>query len=327
MSPFLKSNCCLVTFGYEFFVVAPDAGGIAKGLAVPMCEDCNKEALTQAVGIVGAVIAPYNLYLHSALVKSRKVDNTKRLETKDANRYVLIEATIALVVSFIINIFVVAVFAKGVYGKKNEDIFNRCNETDYKAFIDLSALKNDNETFEADLYTSGLYIGCEFGPIPYYIWAIGILASGQSSTMTGTYAGQFAMEGFLHITWPRWKRVLVTRTIAIAPTLLVSLVSGLDQLTGLNDYLNALMVLQLPFAVLPTLTFSTSKRVMGKFANNLFNTITATLLLLLVILINIYFVIQTLLGIDYNAAVIWSCAGVFTFFYTIFVLYLVSRLS
>lgn len=75
-----------------------------------------------------------------------------------------------------------------------------------------------------------------------YIWAIGILAAGQSSTMTGTYSGQFAMEGFLNLKWKRWQRVLVTRTIAVLPTFCVAFFSEIEQVTKMNDYLNAVMV-------------------------------------------------------------------------------------
>ena len=75
--------------------------------------------------------------------------------------------------------------------------------------------KGDNSTVDADLYNGGIYLGCQFGSVAMYIWAIGILAAGQSSTMTGTYAGQFAMEGFLNLQWKRWQRVLLTRLFAI----------------------------------------------------------------------------------------------------------------
>lgn len=100
-----------------------------------------------------------------------------------------------------------------------------------------------------------------------YIWAVGILAAGQSSTMTGTYAGQFAMEGFLNLQWARWKRVLFTRTIAIIPVFFVSFYANIEDLTGMNDILNAVMSLQLPFATLPTIAFTSSVHIMGEFKN------------------------------------------------------------
>lgn len=93
-----------------------------KGMFIPWCEGCDSSVLMQAVGIVGAVIMPHNLYLHSALVKSRDVDRTKPKKVREANYYFFIEAAIALFVSFIINVFVVAVFANGLSGQTNADI-------------------------------------------------------------------------------------------------------------------------------------------------------------------------------------------------------------
>lgn len=89
---------------------------------IPWCKDCNHKALLQAVGIIGAVIMPHNLYLHSALVKSRDVDRKSSQKVKEANYYFFIEACIALFVSFVINVFVVAVFAHGLYNKTNDEI-------------------------------------------------------------------------------------------------------------------------------------------------------------------------------------------------------------
>lgn len=314
-----------ITFGFEFFTASPEIDQIGRGIAIPYCQDCNKDTLVQAVSIVGAIIMPHNLYLHSALVKSRKVDNRKVEETKDANRYVLIEASVALFISFLINLSVTSVFAKGLFGQTNENIFGLCHERGNASFIDYNVIENNTHLFDADLYKAGIFLGCRFGAWPYYVWAIGILAAGQSSTMTGTYSGQFAMEGFLNLNWPRWKRVLLTRTIAIAPTLVVTLTSNLDRLSDLNDYLNALMVIQLPFAILPTLTFSSSTLVMGTFANNLFNRTVATVLSIAVVFINIYFVVQTVLEIDSNfIIIIYTIAGIYGVCYVIFVVYLVG---
>ncbi|OTF69195.1 malvolio-like protein, partial [Euroglyphus maynei] len=160
-----------VTFGYEFFRAKPNVGKIGLGMAIPYCKNCDKNALLQAVGIVGAIIMPHNLYLHSALVKSRNVDNRKRLEAKDANRYILIESSVALFVSFLINLAVTTVFAHGLSGKTNADIWKLCSNHSDK-FVNMDILDNNDETFEADLYQAGLFLGCQFGAIPFYIWAI-----------------------------------------------------------------------------------------------------------------------------------------------------------
>lgn len=166
-------------------------------------------------------------------------------------------------------------------------------------------------------------MGCYFGLPALYIWGIGIFAAGQSSTMTGTYSGQFAMEGFLNLHWSRWKRVLLTRTLAILPTLLIARYKE-ENLTGMNDLLNALMSLQLPFALLPTLTFTSSSKVMGDFKNGFVNIVIASVLSAVVISINIYFV-ATFVRNNFNLT--WwvvLLTVLFVIYYLVFVIYLVS---
>lgn len=111
-----------ITFGYEYITSKPDELGVLEGMFIPWCKNCDNRALLQAVGIVGAVIMPHNLYLHSALVKSRDIDRTKPEKIRDANLYYFIEASIALFVSFVINVFVVAVFGHGLFQKTNHDV-------------------------------------------------------------------------------------------------------------------------------------------------------------------------------------------------------------
>lgn len=210
-------------------------------------------------------------------------------------------------------------------------------------------------TIDADLYKGGIFLGCSFGAAAMYIWAVGILAAGQSSTMTGTYAGQFAMEGFLNLQWARWKRVLFTRTIAIVPTFLVAFFAELDNLSGMNDILNAIMSLQLPFATLPTIAFTSSVQIMGEFRNGMYvifcfcvpyntfniisffyihiilscraNKIVSTALSVLVITINIYFVIQTVQeDLPQHWAVILGMS-VYAILYLIFCAYLAIHMA
>lgn len=149
-----------VTFGYEFAIVNPEYGSIAKGSLIPWCSGCDSKVLLQAVGIVGAVIMPHNLYLHSALVKSRNIDRKNHSKVSEANFYFLIEGAIALFISFIINVFVVSVFAQGLHGKTNEDIISQCENVSLyndakEAFV--------GEELEADIYRGGLFLGCSFG--------------------------------------------------------------------------------------------------------------------------------------------------------------------
>ncbi|XP_077427967.1 natural resistance-associated macrophage protein 2-like isoform X2 [Vanacampus margaritifer] len=277
-----------ITFGYEYAMVRPDQSQLLMGMFVPYCQGCGAVQLGQAVGIVGAVIMPHNIYLHSALVKSREVDRTNKKQISEANKYFFIESCIALLVSFIINVFVVAVFAEAFYERTNVEVNSVCNRTG-SPHSHLFPL--NNHTLEVDIYKGGVVLGCFFGPAALYIWAIGILAAGQSSTMTGTYSGQFVMEGFLNLRWSRFARVALTRSLAIAPTLLVAVFQDVQHLTGLNDFLNVLQSMQLPFALIPILTFTSLPSLMKDFANGLLLKIWGGLLVLTVCAINVYFVV------------------------------------
>nr|XP_004545080.2 natural resistance-associated macrophage protein 2 isoform X1 [Maylandia zebra]XP_004545081.2 natural resistance-associated macrophage protein 2 isoform X1 [Maylandia zebra] len=306
-----------LSFGYEYVLVKPDQGELLKGMFVPYCAGCGPVQLEQAVGIVGAVIMPHNIYLHSALVKSREVDRKNKKEVKEANKYFFIESAIALFVSFLINVFVVAVFAQAFYSKSNMDVNAMCNKTG-SPHTDLFPLNNN--TLEVDIYKGGIVLGCFFGPAALYIWAIGILAAGQSSTMTGTYSGQFVMEGFLNLRWSRFARVLLTRSIAITPTLLVAVFQDVHHLTGMNDFLNVLQSLQLPFALIPILTFTSLKSIMNDFANGLGWKISGGILILGVCAINIYFVIVYVTAL--NSVVLYVLAALLSVAYLAFVAYL-----
>ncbi len=142
--------------------------------------------------------------------------------------------------------------------------------------------------------------------------------------MTGTYSGQFAMEGFLDLHWPRWKRVLLTRTIAIVPTLLIAFFQNLNNLSQMNDLLNALMSLQLPFALLPALTFTSSSIVMGEFANGFVNKLVASVLAVSVISINLFFVFNYVSTHFANNAFVYIATALFFIYYLLFLFYLVS---
>uniref|UniRef100_A0A3Q4I9H6 Solute carrier family 11 member 2 n=1 Tax=Neolamprologus brichardi TaxID=32507 RepID=A0A3Q4I9H6_NEOBR len=256
-----------ITFGYEYVTVGPDQGQLLKGMFVPHCEGCGPVQLTQAVGIVGAVIMPHNIYLHSALVKSREVDRSNKKEVKESACW--------------------------------------------------------GSSLISSSFRHGVVLGCFFGPAALYIWAVGILAAGQSSTMTGTYSGQFVMEGFLNLRWSRFARVLLTRTLAITPTLLVAIFQDVQHLTGMNDFLNVLQSMQLPFALIPILTFTSLPSLMNEFANGLVFKIGGGVVILIVCAINMYFVVVyvSMLG----SVWLYVLSAFLSIAYLVFVGYLVSN--
>lgn len=261
--------CTLITimagaFLYIYIKIKPNQGDILIGLWFPWCQDCDKDAIQQLVGIVGAVIMPHNIYLHSSLVLSRIIDRKDKKEVQESIMYNSIESAIALFVSFLVNLFVVSVFA--------------------------AAFSDPIYADQASLRIAGNWLSENYGLAMKIVWGVGILAAGQSSTMTGTYAGQFVMEGFIQIKWAKWKRVLLTRSIAMVPTITVALAATND-LDMMNNWLNVLQSVQLPFALLPVLHFTSNERIMKEFKNGRAMKLAVWILAVLVMGINFFLVI------------------------------------
>ncbi|KAL4841110.1 hypothetical protein H8958_019678 [Nasalis larvatus] len=248
-----------LTFGYEYVVARPEQGALLRGLLLPSCPGCGHPELLQAVGIVGAIIMPHNIYLHSALVKSREIDRARRVDIREANMYFLIEATIALSVSFIINLFVMAVFGQAFYQQTNQAAFNICANSSLHDYAKIFPM--NNATVAVDIYQGG----------------------------------------FLRLRWSRFARVLLTRSCAILPTVLVAVFRDLSDLSGLNDLLNVLQSLLLPFAVLPILTFTSMPTLMQEFANGPLSKVVTSCIMALVCAINLYFVVSYLPSLPHPA--------------------------
>ncbi|EGC29415.1 natural resistance-associated macrophage protein [Dictyostelium purpureum] len=289
--------CSLITimaisFGVEYCISKPDQVEVIKGIFVPLV---SKNHISQAVGILGAVVMPHNIYLHSALVQSRKIDRSSENQVKIAIKYNAIESALALAISFIINLFLVAVFAKGYFGN---------------GFTD-----------DIGLSSAADFLMKEYGKVAKYIWAIGLFAAGQCSTMTGTYSGQFVMEGFVKLKLAPWKRLMITRLTAIAPAMVVAILSE-NHLDAVDQWLNVLQSIQLPFAVVPVLLFTSNEKIMGKaFKNHWLNNIFVRFLSLVIIGINIYLVVVFSIDIS-EAPWMISIITISFFFYFAFIFYL-----
>jgi len=176
---------------------------------------------------------------------------------------------------------------------------------------------------EAGIFTGGVYLGCAFGASYMYIWAVGILASGQASTMTGTYAGQFCMQGFLKLDWPQWKILVVTRLTAMFPTIIVAAFMDMKSVEFINLAMNAVMFIMLPFAVIPCLTFSSSRIVMKNFKNGLWSNILCVTLCIGIFAINIFFFfLQMNEWIADEYKLLWIPVAIFFLFYASFIVYL-----
>ncbi|WOK99644.1 metal transporter Nramp6-like [Canna indica] len=286
------------SFAWMFKEAQPSEKELLIGILVPKL---GSKTIRQAVGVVGCVIMPHNVFLHSALVQSRKIDPNKKSHVREALRYYSIESTVALIVSLSINLFVTTVFAKGFYGTKEAENIG---------------LENAGK-FLQDRYGGGLF------PI-LYIWGIGLLAAGQSSTITGTYAGQFIMGGFLNLPLKKWIRSLITRSFAIVPTITVALFfdasdSGLDIL---NQWLNVLQSVQIPFALIPLITLVSKEQVMGVFKIGHATQIVTWIVAALLIIINGYLLLE-FFSSEVHGLLLGSFFSVVIAVYTIFVVYLI----
>ncbi|XP_021804238.1 metal transporter Nramp3-like, partial [Prunus avium] len=222
---------------------------------------------------------------------------------QEALNYYSIESTIALVISFVINLFVTTVFAKGFYGTDLADSIGLVNAGQYLQ----------------EKYGGGVF------PI-LYIWGIGLLAAGQSSTITGTYAGQFIMGGFLDLRLKKWMRALITRSCAIIPTIIVALVfdTSEDTLDVLNEWLNVLQSIQIPFALIPLLFLVSKEQIMGIFKIGPVLKIVAWLVAALVMVINGYLLLD-FFSSEVNGVLVGFVVCAFTAGYLGFIVYLVIR--
>ena len=275
-----------------------DGAALAAGLALPLMESYM---LTQAVGTIGAVVMPHNLYLHSGLVKSRDVDRSKVAKVREAVFYNCLESALALAVSFVINVAVVATFADffydGACASDSLACVPRESVSDHERPC-RSRLFDDAVCAEIGLAVAAPALREVLGRFGRVAWGLGLLAAGQASTMTATFAGQFVMSGFLRLDVAPWKRVAITRAAALGPAVAVALSTaenaGLQN--RINEYLNILQSVQLPFAMLPLLHLTNQKRWMGDFANGGKLAYVAFAAAALVLVVNVVLVVQFVVG-------------------------------
>ncbi|XWS23706.1 hypothetical protein CRYUN_Cryun28dG0038100 [Craigia yunnanensis] len=267
---FVMAGC----FFWEMSYVKPPASGVIKGMFVPKL--AGQEATADAIALLGALVMPHNLFLHSALVLSRKIPNSVR-GVNDACRFFLIESGFALFVAFLINVAIISVSGT-VCATDN--------------------LSDDNHGFCNDikLNSASFLLQNVFGKASSTLYAIALLASGQSSTITGTYAGQFIMQGFLNLKMKKWVRNLMTRCIAITPSLIVSIIGGAQGAGRLIIIASMILSFELPFALIPLLKFSSSSTKMGPYKNSIFIIVISWILSLGIIGINVYYLTTAFVG-------------------------------
>ena len=249
---------------FELMLARPVWADVAAGF-VPRIDGAS---LLVAVGILGATVMPHNLYLHSSLVQTRRID-TRFAGKREAIRYNLIDTAVALGIAFFINAAILVLASSTFFGKG----------------IVVNELKQAHELLAPALGTA----------LASLAFAIALLAAGQSSTITGTLAGQVVMEGFIKLRMSPVARRLLTRSIAIVPAVAVLMHAGDGGVLQLLVLSQVVLSLQLPFAVVPLIRFTSSRAVMGGFASPAWLRRLAAVAALLIVALNGWLVVQSLL--------------------------------
>jgi manganese transport protein len=257
-------------FTVQIIAAAPPVAAVLGGFVPSAQIVANPAMLYIAIGIIGATVMPHNLYLHSSIVQTRDYARTEPGK-REAIRWATWDSTIALMLALFINAAILIVAAAAFHGSGHEDVAEIG-----RAFELLSPL---------------LGLG-----IASTLFAIALLASGLNSTVTATLAGQIVMEGFLHLRLPPWARRLLTRAIAIVPVVVVTALYGEKGTADLLVLSQVVLSMQLPFAVIPLVSFVSDRRKMGSFVIPRAVAILAWAIAALILALNFKLLFDTLFG-------------------------------
>lgn len=257
-----------ISFLIEIILAKPDIGEVATGFIPGVLND---EALYIAIGIIGATVMPHNLYLHSALVQTRKIDKSDD-GIRQALKFNRIDSTIALNIAFFVNAAILVLAATVFFKTGNSHVA---------------------EIKEAHQLLAPL-LGSTIAP---KLFAIALIAAGQSSTITGTLAGQIIMEGYLSLRINPWIRRLVTRLLAIIPAFVFILIYGENKVDTLLVFSQVVLSLQLGFAIIPLIHFVSNKTTMGIFVIGTYTKIAAWLVASVLVFLNLKMLVNEAGGV------------------------------
>jgi manganese transport protein len=228
-------------FLFELILSRPDVGAVLRGV-IPSPEIATNPAMLYiAIGILGATVMPHNLYLHSSIVQTRKYEETPAGK-REAIRFAILDSSFALMLALFINGAILVVAASVFHTSGHHEVAEI--QEAYRLLTPLLGATGASAVF-----------------------ALALLASGQNSTLTGTLAGQIAMEGFLNIRLRPWLRRLITRLTAIAPAIVVVILYGESGTAKLLILSQVILSMQLSFAVFPLVRFTSNRAKMGEFVN------------------------------------------------------------
>jgi len=258
-------------FSVQMFLSQPDYAAALGSMLIPTPDIItNPRMLYIAIGILGATVMPHNLYLHSSIVQSRKYERTPKGK-REAIFMANLDSGLALSVALFVNASILIVAAAAFHSRGLYEI--AAIEDAYKMLSPLLGA-----TFASTLF------------------AVALLASGQNSSITGTLAGQVVMEGFIHIKVAAWKRRMITRSIAIVPTVIVVAVMGSQGTEKLLILSQVILSLQLSFAVIPLVMFTGNRKYMGEFVNARWLQRLAWVTAVVIVSLNAWLLIQTVMG-------------------------------
>lgn len=265
----------LIVFAYEVLLSDPSISGIIKGYVPAPVILQNNSMLYLSLGIVGATVMPHDLYLGSSISQTREIDRRDRKNVAQAIRFSTIDSNMQLFLAFIVNSLLLILGAALFYG----------TDSSLGRFVDLFNALSDNQI-----------VGAIASPMLSMLFAVALLASGQSSTITGTLSGQIIMEGFIRLRVPLWVQRLVTRLLSVAPVLIFAIYYHGDEakIENLLTFSQVFLSVALPFAVIPLVMYTSSKKLMGEFANRQWVKWCAWIATIILILLNIYLILQTL---------------------------------
>lgn len=265
----------MLVFCYEVIIAQPDLPAVLQGF-IPQKQVLNHGQLTMALGIVGATVMPHNLYLHSSISQSRKIDRSDTQEVATAVRFATWDSNIQLSAAFLVNCLLLILGSALFFGHSEE-------------VGTFSALFNA-------LQDSSI-AGAVASPVLSVLFAVALLASGQNSTITGTLTGQVVMEGFIHMKIPTWARRLITRGLSVIPVLLCTIYFGGNEqaLDDLLIYSQVVLSIALPVSMIPLVLFTSSKKIMGeRFKNPLWVSTLGWICAIALTVLNVRLIIETL---------------------------------
>lgn len=288
-----------VSFLIELVIAKPAINEVFSGF-IPTLK--NDYALYIAIGIIGATVMPHNLYLHSALVQTRKYERTEK-GIKQALKYNLIDSTIALNLAFFVNAAILILAASTFY--KN-------------GYFEVAEIQDAHKLLKDIL-------GSRLAPI---LFAVALIAAGQSSTITGTLAGQIIMEGYLNLRIQPWVRRILTRILAIGPAVFVILYFGEDATGKMLVFSQVILSLQLGFAIIPLIHFVSDKSKMDGFHISKITQIFAWIVAIIIVSLNIKLVFneiyQWIIDAE-NPIILWVTVVPIAVFFLGLLLYIIFK--